>query len=128
MLWKYALLWFGLAAIAVINGAIRNSLYRKAAGELKAHQISTVSLLILIGIYTWAFTRFWELDSVGQAWLVGAIWLGITIIFEFVFGHYVVKKAWSTLFHDYNILKGRIWLLVPVWTFFAPIIFFHLNS
>jgi hypothetical protein len=128
LLWKYTLLWFGLALIAVINGTVRNGIYSKATGELRAHQISTVSLLVFIGIYTWSFTRFWELESAGQAWLVGAIWVGITIVFEFVFGHYVVKKTWSTLFHDYNILRGRIWLLVPVWTFFAPTTFFYLNS
>ena len=52
MLWKYTLLWFGLAVIAVINGAIRNGVYSKATGELRAHQISTVFLLVLIVLVT----------------------------------------------------------------------------
>jgi hypothetical protein len=128
LLWKYTLLWFGLAFIAVINGALRNNIYSKALIDLRAHQISTIFLVVFIGIYTWAFTQLWELESAGQALLVGLIWISITIVFEFIFAHYVVKKTWSTLFHDYNILKGRIWLLVPLWTFFAPVTFFYLNS
>lgn len=128
MLWKYALLWCGLAVIAILNGAVRNRFYSKSLGELRANQVSTVSLMVLLGIYTWFFTGFWELESAGQALLVGLIWVGITILFEFVFGHYVVKKPWHELLHDYNILKGRTWLLVPVWTFFAPLAFFHWNA
>jgi hypothetical protein len=63
LLWKYTLLWFGLAVIAIINGAIRNGIYSKATGELRAHQISTVSLLVLIGIF---FLRCAGLDSTVQ--------------------------------------------------------------
>ena len=127
VLWQYTLLWFGLAILAIINGAIRNVFFSKVLGDLKAHQISTIFLLALISIYTWVFTYFWELGSAGQALLVGLIWVCITILFEFVFGHYVVKKDWQVLFHDYNISKGRIWLFVPIWTFFAPFTFFCLN-
>jgi hypothetical protein len=128
VLWKYTLLWFGLAVVAIVNGAIRNKFYSKALGELRANQLSTIILLVLIGVYTWIFTRFWEIGSAEQALLVGLIWVGITIIFEFIFGHYVVKKPWQVLFHDYNILKGRTWLLIPIWTFLAPFTFFHLNA
>ena len=128
MLWQYTLLWFGLTILAVVNGAIRNSVYSKTLGDLRAHQVSTVSLMIIIGIYTWIFTHYLELASAGEALLAGLIWVSLTILFEFVFGHYVVKKTWEVLLRDYNMLRGRIWVLVPIWTFLAPLAFFHLNA
>lgn len=31
------------------------------------------------------------------------------------------------LFHDYNILAGRVWLFVLIWTTTAPYVFFRLR-
>ena len=40
--------------------------------------------------------------------------------FEFGIGHFVFKKPWPELLADYNIAKGRIWILVLVATATAP--------
>ena len=128
MLWKYTLLWFGLPILGIINGVIRNFFYKDALGELLAHQVSTVCLLALIGIYTWLFNSLWRLQSARQALIVGLIWVTLTVAFEFLFGHFVTKHPWTVLLHDYNILEGRIWLLVPVWTALAPFTIYRLQS
>ena len=127
MLWKYILLWFGLMILAILNGLIREKIYRRYLTELAGHQVSTISLLLLISIFVWAFTRFWPLESSGQALAIGAIWVTITIIFEFIFGHFVMRKPWEFLFRDYNLLQGRIWLLILLWTFLAPLMFYNLQ-
>ena len=121
MLWKYTLLWLGLAALGVLNGTLRNYLYTDLLRELRAHQASTVTLVILIGVYVWVFNLFWRIPSPGQALLIGLIWLVLTIAFEFGFGHYVVGHPWEKLLHDYNLFEGRIWILVPLWTLLAPL-------
>ncbi len=36
----------------------------------------------------------------------------MTVIFEFGFGHYIMGHSWSKLLHDYNLLAGRLWLVV----------------
>jgi hypothetical protein len=59
---------------------------------------------------------------------VGLIWLGMTVIFEFVFGHYVIGHPWRKLFHDYNLLEGRVWVLVLIWTTIAPLLFYKIRS
>ena len=59
---------------------------------------------------------------------IGGIWLALTVAFEFLFGHYVMGHPWSRLFHDYNLLEGRLWVLVLVWTFIAPYVFYRLGS
>ena len=128
MLWRYIILWFGLMILAILNGLIREKVYRRCLGDLRADQVSSVSLILLISVFVWVFTRFWPFESAGQALAVGAIWVTITIIFEFIFGHFVMKKPWEMLFRDYNLLQGRIWLLILIWTFLAPFTFYHLQS
>lgn len=47
-----------------------------------------------------------------RLWGIGAAWTAATVTSEFLFGHYVAGHSWRRLSHDYNILKGRVWVLV----------------
>ena len=103
MVLKYAVSWIGLVGIAIVNGVLREKGYRQFMSELTAHQLSTVIGLALFGVYIWILTRNWRIESSGQAFAIGAIWLVLTIFFEFVFGHYVMGHPWNKLFYDYNL-------------------------
>lgn len=121
MIGIYALFWLGMPVVAILNAIIREKVYKDTLGELAAHQLSTLTLMILIGVYTWLISLGWKLESVGQALIIGAIWLVLTVSFEFSFGRLVMKHPWERLFNDYNILKGRVWVLALVWTLLAPL-------
>ena len=73
MLARYSLAWCILLLAAVINGAARDFLYKDAIGELRAHQLSTFTFLVLLGIVVWVLSRIWKLESASQAWTVGLI-------------------------------------------------------
>jgi hypothetical protein len=79
----------------------------------------TLSAVILLISYL-----FFHLTSVGYSvsdlWFVGLIWLSLTVIFEFGFGHFVMKKSWGKLLEDYNMLKRRVWVVVLIVTLTAP--------
>jgi hypothetical protein len=121
---RYTLAWFILMVVAIINGAIREAISMNSLGDLPAHQVSTLTGIILLGVVIWALSRWWPLTSARQAWTVGLIWLAMTIAFEFLFGHFVMGHPWSKLLHDYNIFAGRVWLLVLIWTTIAPYVFY----
>lgn len=125
---KYTGCWVGLVAIAIFNGVLREKGYSQFFNELAAHQMSTFTGLVFFGIYVFFLTRIWTIESSVQALAIGGIWLTLTIAFEFIFGHYIIGHAWSRLIHDYNLLKGRLWVLVLAWTTFAPYTFFKLQS
>ena len=55
-------------------------------------------------------------------------WLGLTVLFEFVFGHYIMGNPWSWLLHDYDLSKGRVWILVLIWVTGAPYVFYRLGQ
>jgi hypothetical protein len=124
----YALSWLGLVVLAIINGAMRDKLYGPGLPELRAHQLSTISALIFFSLYLWLLSRLWPLEAARQAFWIGGLWLGMTIAFEFIFGRYVGGKSWQSLLHDYNLVKGRLWVLILVWTFWAPYACYHLTS
>jgi hypothetical protein len=124
---KYTISWIGLVVIAVVNGAIRKKVYNRFMGELIAHQLSTAIVIALFGGYIMILTRSWKIESSGQAFAIGGIWLAFTIAFEFIFGRYVIEHPWGRLFHDYNLLKGRLWVLVLIWTAIAPYTFYKLE-
>ncbi len=128
MIAKYLLVWIILALVAIINGAIRNEVYKSLLGDLRAHQLSTLTGIILFGLVIWGVTRLWKITSAQQAWTIGFIWLAMTIAFEFIFGHFVMGHPWSKLLHDYNIFQGRLWIFVLIWTTIAPYVFFKLSG
>ncbi|RKN80327.1 hypothetical protein D7Z94_14115 [Ulvibacterium marinum] len=128
MMWKYFIAWAPMIFIAIANGIFREKFLAGRLRELAAHQVSTVTLVILFGIYIWIVIRNWKPESTEQAITIGLLWLGLTVLFEFLFGHYVAGHSWSKLFQDYNILKGRVWIIVLVWVTIAPYIFYRLQK
>jgi hypothetical protein len=71
--------------------------------------------------------RRWRIESPKQAIVIGLIWLGLTVVFEFLFGHYVMGNPWERLLHDYNLLAGRVWVFVLIWITIAPYVFYRIN-
>lgn len=82
--------------------------------------LSGISLSILILVATLLLLPFLGVLSPSQYWLVGGMWLLLTVLFEFLFGHYVMGDPWAKLLEAYNILKGNLWLLVLLVTAAAP--------
>lgn len=113
--------WILLCIFAIINGTIRVKLYTNIFGDLIAHQISTIILSAIIIIYTYILEIIFPFNFISGIYL-GIFWLILTILFEFGFGHYIRKKSWSELLVDYNIKKGRIWILILITTLVAPIL------
>ncbi len=128
MMFKYALLWLPLVFIAIVNGAIRDCTYQNALGELAAHQLSTLTGIILFGIYIWAIGLKWKLESPRQAVAVGLLWLAFTVAFEFLFFHFVAGHPWSVLLEAYNVFEGRVWVLVLVFVAIAPYLSYRVHS
>ena len=120
----YALIvWVVLLFLAILNAGIRNSVYKPVVGDLFAHQISSVIFIAVIFGATYVLLKIPGINYVTMDLiLIGVIWVSMTVIFEFGFGHYVMGNTWEKLLGDYNILEGRIWSLVLVANAVAPVI------
>jgi hypothetical protein len=113
--------WFLLMILAILNAGVRNAVFKPVVGELRAHQLSTLTFIMIIVVVTYLSFRLSNLQLTGvQAILFGTTWLFLTISFEFLAGHYVFGNSWEMLMSDYNILLGRIWVIVLITLFFTP--------
>lgn len=128
MISTYALFWAVLVILAVINGTVREFTYGRRLTELRAHQLSTLTGMLLSGIAVWLFARFFPIGSERVALVIGLIWLVLTVAFEFTFGRYVAGHSWAKLLADYNLLAGRVWGIFLVWLLMLPSIVCWLDA
>jgi hypothetical protein len=114
--------WLLLVALAVVNGAFRVSFLIPRIGEHAGHVVSTILLSILILVTAWLTIGWIRPAALNDAVLIGFLWLALTVVFEFGAGHFVFRQPWERLLADYNLAKGRIWILVLLVTLKAPAI------
>ena len=114
-------LWFVFLMAAILNGALRQKVLVAALGDPGAHVVSSVLLSVLILAVTWFAFPWLRIGTSGDAWRLGGSWLGLTLAFEFLAGHYLFRAPWSSLLADYNLAEGRIWILVMLATWLAPV-------
>lgn len=121
MITRHLIAWFAIALLAVFNGAARDLLYGPYTGELAAHQLSTVLLVLVIGTAAWFLQSRWPLGSSRDAILVGAAWTLATLAFECLIGR-LAGRSWESIFADYDVAAGRIWVVIPLWLLVAPLV------
>jgi hypothetical protein len=117
---KHLLAWIPMVFIAVGNGVLRVTTFGKVLPELRAHQLSTVTGIVLVGVYVWAVMRLWPPSCAKQAITIGVAWTALTVVFEFSFGRLVMGSSWRHLLDDYDIVHGRVWLVFLAWLVAAP--------
>lgn len=120
MFWRAALVWFGIMLAAILNGAIRDGVMTPRMGDTAARALSCVTLAGAIVVITFLTVRWISPASMRHAWAIGAMWFTMTLLFEFGAGHYVFHTPWERLIADYNVLRGRLWILVLMTTLTAP--------
>ena len=123
---NFTIAWLGGIPIAIINAAIRNYIFQPYTGELLAHQLSSATMIIIFAVYLGLLNQRWPMKTEKQAAIIGIIWLVLTIIFEFLFGHYIMGHPWSRLLADYNIFTGRLWSFVLLWTAIGPYVIYRM--
>jgi hypothetical protein len=115
-------LWLGMLVIAVTNGYLGDTYIAPRWGDYRTHVYKTLSFLPVIFLFAWLYAG----QTRGDLWLdnalfLGCFWVSLTILFEFVFAHYVLKTSWEILLADYRIWQGRLWSLVLISEAIAPI-------
>jgi hypothetical protein len=124
MIPRYVAAWFGMMVIAILNGGFRDYVYRPHMGDLAAHQLSTVLLVLGFAAYFFGLFRLWPLQTARQARSVGLLWFLMTVAFEVGIG-LMAGLSWAGVLQAYNLLDGRIWILVPLWVLVAPYLYFR---
>jgi hypothetical protein len=120
MLLRALVIWFAILVLASLNGAVRDLIVAPRIGDMVARAISTIILCGVVLLVSWVSIRWIAPLNPRQALGVGLFWLLLTLTFE-IGSQRLSGKPWSTVLADYNVLQGRVWVLVPIVTLFAPL-------
>jgi hypothetical protein len=115
------LLWLPMIVLALANATLRELVFIKHFSEFRAHQLSTITLIILCSIYIWFVFPLLNIQNSKQALLIGFVWVLLMVVFEFSLGR-LTNKSWEYLLRNYNLFAGRIWLLFLLCLFILPYI------
>lgn len=127
MFFRASIIWLVIALAAVANGAAREKYLRPRLGENGGHILSTIILCAVILLFAFLFIGWIGARTRQEAFLLGMVWVTLTLAFEFLAGRYLFGNSWEKLLADYNVFKGRVWLLVVLTTLLAPLWAFGLR-
>lgn len=119
---KACAVWLLILVCAVVNGGLREGWLVPQLGSVAAFITSGLILSICILAAALLLVTWVGALSAGAYVLVGLLWLGLTLAFEFGFGRFVQHKTWPQLLGAYTFEGGNLWPLVLVVTFFAPLL------
>ena len=117
---RWLVAWLGATVIAVANGIARRAVYQDRIGPIAAHYLSTGLLGVLLGGYMWLLAGRWPIPTRRAAVQIGGLWTVLTIIFEFGLGRLVAGESWAALLEQYDLTRGNVWVLIPLWTAVGP--------
>lgn len=101
--------WFLLAILMSGNGIFRELVLRRLVESQTADVVSAMLGVAIIVLITRWLLRTGAPLPVSRLAGVSALLVGLTVAFEFLFGHYVDGKSWSELAWNYAFWRGRLW-------------------
>ena len=105
MIGRALLVWLLMMAIETIHGVLRNRFLAPVLGDVGARQIGVlIGSALILGIAILMIG--WIRPTSERALLaIGALWLVLTLAFEFGLGH-ALGRSWDALFADYDLTRG----------------------
>lgn len=119
---KTGAIWFVIAALAVGNGMFRQSVLVPGVGDNLALPLSGITLSVIIFAVTYLSFSFFGQQSVLGYVLMGVQWVVMTLLFEVVFGHYLLERSLSEILQVFDITDGNLFLIVLAVTLLSPLL------
>jgi hypothetical protein len=120
--WRRALLaWMLITLLETLHGIVRELFIAPVLGDLHARQVGVlVGCVLIFGIAL--LTVRW-IGALGRgAWLsIGALWVGLTLTFEFAMGR-ALGYDWQRTLSDYNPARGGFMAFGMVFLWVAPLV------
>jgi hypothetical protein len=110
--WVWLVGWAGAAFLGMLNGVLRDTTYSSKVGEIRAHRISTATLVSALSAYMWQLQRRAPLGTRRESTVVGGLWAIATVAFEFGLGA-LRGRSLGEMAEDYDVRRGRVWIVVP---------------
>ena len=119
---KTSIIWFVIAILAVLNGIFRENILVTSIGQSMAVPVSGITLSIIVFIVTYISFPLFSKKNTMTYLFIGLQWVSMTLIFEFLFGHYVLGKSWSSILDVFDIMRGDLFIIVLFVSLISPLL------
>lgn len=124
---KGTLAWLPLPVLAVANAALRELALLPLLGAELAQPLSGLTLIAIIALYSFVvFRRAVAGAGAGAAWLLGLIWAGLTLAFEYALiaaSHDQPLTRLAETLSPTAIGAGNLFVLAVIFLALAPRLF-----
>jgi hypothetical protein len=86
-----------LMAVEFLHGTLRAIFLVPVVGDLRSRQIGVFTGSILILAAAYLLVPWLHAANTKSLISVGALWVALTVAFEFTFGHWVFGRSWEDL-------------------------------
>jgi hypothetical protein len=105
---RSVVVWIVLIAAEILHGIARGIFLVPHVGEFRSNQIGVFTGCVIILVIALVFVRWINATRLSQRLIVGLLWLALTLVFETLFGRFVMGLSWERLASDYNVLEGGL--------------------
>jgi hypothetical protein len=123
MFWLRAIwVWILIIFAEIIHGTLRQLFLAPLVGDFPARRIAFFTGLIIIFAITWFCIKWIEVPDTKSLLGIGAMWVGLTLLFEFGLGFWVLDYSRERMFEDYDIGRGGLMGIGLLFLLFFPLL------
>jgi hypothetical protein len=113
--------WLGFMAVTSAGALIRKKFLTAMVGQVEGRALDTMVVSAIIFALICAYVSRLDGATPGSLVRLGIFWTVLTILFDYIFSHYVLGVAWEFIGINYNIAQGRLWPLELLVILFGPL-------
>lgn len=111
--------WVLIIAAETVHGILRQWLLVPVVGDLRARQIGVLIGSAIIFAIAWALARWIDARSLRAQLAVGAVWVVLTLCFEYTLGR-LLGLPTERILADYDVARGGFMLFGLAFMLIAP--------
>jgi len=119
--WRGLVVWLIIIFAEFLHGTLRVLLLQPFTDDFRARQISVFTGILIILTISYFFVGWLRASNTLQLFLVGLLWLFLTVAFEISLGR-LLNLSWERIFSDYDISNGGLMPIGLLFLVFAPLI------
>ena len=125
---KGAGIWLLIMLAAIANGVLREALLEPALGPDPALPLSGGLLALIIFAISWLCVPFIGRNGTATWLAVGLLWVTLTLVFEYLFGHFVAGIPWREIGRVFDVHSGNLFSMDLLVAFLSPWLAAHLRG
>jgi len=109
-----------IAGLEILQGMLRVRYLNRPLGDHRARQVGVLVGSVVILIVAWWFDPWIGASGPTELLVVGAVWLGVMLTLDLVFGRLVFRFSWSRIRRDFDVRRGGLLGIGMLVVFVAP--------